>query len=112
MTNEQCIKVVNLWGWYKTPQGWYDGDIKIDHLNYTMDEHDWIKRKVNSWEGFGRTVEAMDAKRWYFNKSTEGIYFYRWLGTRKDTTMSRDQGPTTGSLITATHLSALEALSD
>jgi len=63
MTDEQCIQIINLWGWHKHPQGWYDGDFKIGQLNYARDEKDWIKRKVNSWEGFGRTVEVMAGKK-------------------------------------------------
>lgn len=60
LSTKQSIQVVTkIWGWYKAPQGWYDGDFKIDQLNYAGNENWWIQNKVNSWEGFGKTMEAM-----------------------------------------------------
>ena len=63
LTDAQCKKVVTrIWGYYKTPQGWFVVDDKIDTLNYARDEKYWIRSKVNSWEGIGKTLETIASK--------------------------------------------------
>ncbi len=71
-----------------------------------------VPKRVNSWQGFGRTVEGMDKKKWWFNKSVVGVYFYHYNGMNRHTTMIRDGGLTMESLWEATHLAALEAIDD
>ena len=66
--------------------------------------------EVNSWQGFGRTVEAMDAKDWWFAKDMEGVRFYRYKGMSRIQTMGRDAGLTKEHLWKSTHLAALEAI--
>ena len=54
--------VKKVWGWYLHNGVWYDGDFKIDQLNYSRDQNTWIKHKVFSWEGYGKTLEAMESR--------------------------------------------------
>ena len=65
LTNEQCIEVAEkVWGWECKPRedhGWYTFS-GIDKFNYEYTYHiDWLIGQINSWKGFGRTVER--AKR-------------------------------------------------
>ena len=103
LTSEQCIEVAEkVWGWVKHPQGWYypGPEIKIDQLNYARDEKAYIESQVNSWQGFGRTVEAMAEEGFKFGYSNGVAYFFN----------EQIQVEIEGDMILATHLAALEAM--
>ncbi len=57
LTNSQIIEVAEkVWGW--------DAHNLGKHLDSgsPVDYEDQLKEEVNSWAGFGRTVEAKDAE--------------------------------------------------
>ena len=67
LTNDQCIQVAEkVWGWNIQKE-----QLKDQGSNY-CDIDNWLKGKVNSWSGFGKTVEAM-AERGYFIKLKPSI---------------------------------------
>ncbi len=61
MTNSQCIEVAEkVWGWNNLP-----GIKPMNEWSELQRDPEYLKKQVNSWQGFGRTVEAM-AYRGYF----------------------------------------------
>jgi len=71
LTNEQCIEVVEkVWGLVKHSSlsgTWARGqDINVP-VKYLINLKTWnlaeLQEEVNSWQGFGRTVEAMAGKQ-------------------------------------------------
>lgn len=103
MTNSQCIEVVEkVWGWKRTGGKWRDypeNNIWEDSKGSIIRYWDGlamtsIEQCVNSWTGFGRTVEAMAEKGLYFDSKNTGDW--------------NPEEPKT--LIEATHLAALEAI--
>ena len=72
MTNDQCIEIAEkVWGWGNLNEKYNDD--RHEHtrylpecveweMNYSFGE--WIKELVNSWQGFGRTVEAINYLYW------------------------------------------------
>lgn len=115
MTNDQCIQVAEkIWGWKRTERNeghlkypmWYTHPNDLVSLNYLV----W---EVNSWEGFGITVEAMESRDYeimHHSTGREGVYihFCRWQ--LPDDEELEKCGRGVGDFITATHLAALEAL--
>lgn len=104
LTESQCIEVAEkVWGWqnydnenFYSPTGkpvWYPDKSRIE-------------RMVNSWTGFGRTVEAMEKRNWSLGMGHDGIYFYTYNPTYNFTT---HLDPTGKSKIECVHLAALEA---
>ena len=121
LTNEQCIEVAEkVWGWKCKPRedrGWYIFS-GIDKFNYEYTYPiDWLRDEVNSWQGFGRTVEAM------FGKG-KCVYISKWIshvGFNCMDTMCMDKNHISDEMIDdelefpehlweATHLAALEAM--
>lgn len=113
MTNEQCIEIAEkVWGWPTIQGYWVNPETEKPVFN------DGLREEVNSWQGFGRTVEAMAEKGWAFSElcgpteedlnngdrlsfhkfSDDIFYPLEW-----DNCVPK-------SLIEATHLAALEAL--
>lgn len=97
MTNSQCIEVVEkVWGWEHT----YDPKVPYPtHFFKSPNNDSFIgierfKEQLNSWTGFGRTVEAM---------AERGIQFKQLM---------QMTGLHGGSVIEAAHLVALEAIKD
>ena len=66
MTNDECIEVAEkVWGWESLEE--YDkwgspGDDVPIGMHWSIDA---IEREIESWSGFGRTVEAMAGKDQY-----------------------------------------------
>ena len=91
LTNEQCIKVAEkVWG----------REFKPDKGNEVF-ELTWLSDEVNSWQGFGRTVEALaKVKPYYFESFTGNYSAYLQGRMEKETLWER------------THLSALEVIKD
>ena len=96
MTNEQITAVAEeVWGWRINGNGIIlkpCGTISVTAI--TVDE---LRKDVNSWQGFGRTVEAM-AKREILFKTLPNILSTYLAGNS-----------TIEWLFEATHLAALEA---
>ena len=101
MTNSQCIEVAEkVWGLSV-------GDIQDEYTEYlcaveyqtneTKDE--WLRDEVNSWQGFGRTLESV--------KEVPTMFLLKILLDDR----TRDDW-TTDEFIEATHLAALEAIGD
>lgn len=86
------------------------GHAPPDGLEY-IDNH--RNQLVNSWQGFGRTVEAMAEKDFIlatmdYNVAGSDLMFV-CPGTSRDSIIDWD-GSKPASLIEATHLAALEAV--
>ena len=67
LTNEQCIKVAELWG-YKVEKGspewgsqwlFFTKGSKDDLAHSEWITLDLLQHEIRSWQGFGKTVEAM-----------------------------------------------------
>jgi len=124
MTNEQCIAVAEkVWGWTRNEYGnWCESD---GHETYIIDSSagDWdkqLEKQVNSWQGFGRTVEAMAKKgsqlcieyddKWGCDElgfSYKAEFYAIKENINSDGSWNPMEPKT---LIEATHLAALEAL--
>jgi len=134
MTNEQCIEVAEkVWGLSADNiLGEYNEYLcEVEYqTNKTKDE--WLRDAVNSWQGFGRTVEAME-KRWgdklnpmeeYMDSKIKDCHLSRFLlplfadwmhhfSYPKDGVNITNQNPQDDNskyLIEFTHLAALEAI--
>ena len=122
LSESQCIEVADkVWRWKKRdasfglpeesrPLYWYEPSEKEGQLVPTFSGYQ-LKDEVNSWSGFGRTLEAMAGQGWFFQEVT----FYRLihLGFVSDSAekVCIEWDPESPKeLITATHLGALEAL--
>ena len=112
LTNDQCIEVAEkVWWWKCKPhedRGWYTFS-EIDKFNYEYTYPiDWLRDEVNSWTGFGRTVEAMAGKGYAFSCDDGVVYFIKygdqWEGFYGVSPFK--------NFIEATHLAALEAMKD
>ena len=103
MTNEQCTAVAEeVWGWKFVDKGHdyihiENCDVAKLALKDWFNKEDFCKRQALSWQGFGRTVEAM------FERGDKGFIC---------DIISLNIGGyhTTEELIEATHLAALEAV--
>jgi len=96
MTNSQYIKVAEMWGWKHTSDGIWG---KAGHVQFC--DHD-LEDEVNSWQGFGRTVEAIEASDvWDGFSIAVASYLAKYLEYAE---FSLDD------LFEAIHLAALEAL--
>lgn len=105
LSNEQCIQVAEkVWRWNK---------YRIDDFQKENNLRDYI----NSWSGFGRTVEAMAERKYYF--IADDIY----IGFLHETKRHGDRnGPpdyfwsrqcpviSINDFIEEAHLAALEAI--
>jgi hypothetical protein len=100
LTKDQCIEVAEkVWGW--------EFDATRSNLNilYLCG----IQNQVNSWQGFGRTVEAM-ADDFHFASDTLFVWFERkgragyFSAPLFSKTMNMED------FTQATHLAALEAM--
>ncbi len=94
MDSNQYIEVAEkVWGWDSHSDEFIEGDEQA------------LKKEVNSWQGFGRTVEAMD-------KTKTGLK--KLMRFRKLALIAMDEmiaGETSISKgIETTHLAALEAV--
>ncbi|KKN38552.1 hypothetical protein LCGC14_0752470 [marine sediment metagenome] len=109
MTLEQITAVAEeVWGWDKhsSPGLWFDLN-RVESKLRTLDD---LKLELESWSGFGRTVEAMADREFVllidntpgFVKLKPNLISYSYEG-----------GPvpklTAKEIIEATHLAALEA---
>ena len=120
MTNSEYIEVVEkVWGFElsKNPN-FYRSIWTHPSEDETMIIHDWdIEGKVNSWQGFGRTVEAMAKRGCIF--IADDIYIGFILESKRHV---ERQGPpafmwsrqlprdSLNNFIEETHLAALEAV--
>ena len=101
MTNDQCTEVAEkVWGWDEiTMQDRFDAHnhgLSSSNLMFFGNRDNWLEDEVHSWEGFGRTVEAIDA--------TDSEYY-------GDSLNSYIRGEITKTeLWERTHLAALEAI--
>ena len=120
MTNSQCIEVAEkVWGWKKReadpatgseeyrPIYWYEPNEHPGQLVPTCNLNQ-LKDEVNSWQGFGRTVEAMDKKGFRFGGTRFSIITAHQI---KDFLIQKvDDWKDLKTFIPATHLAALEAI--
>ena len=99
MTNEQYIQVAEkVWG-MRWPEWWH--------------EQDELIKEVNSWQGFGRTVEAMLKKHYWFEPAFCTEHQYDCISFVHETLASYPIHYERNDLeefIEATHLAALEAV--
>jgi len=93
MTDIEFAKEVaeKVWGWRR------HGGVYLNNTSYPY-VAEFLPREVNSWAGFGRTVEAMVIKCPSFNAGLEFQY-----GTSKDNI---------SKIIKATHQAALDAVKE
>ena len=111
LTNDQCIEIAEkVWGW---PMVQVKGTIDLWHIDLSDDMYDIhsIRNKVNSWSGFGRTVEAMAENGWYFQE----VDFWKtvhlgFVGDSAEKFCVEWDPEKPKELIEATHLAALEAI--
>ena len=113
MTNSQYIEVAEkVWGWNPIPldsQNWTTSkglDTRfLRHLSSRWN----IEDEVNSWQGFGRTVEAM-AKNWGpHDVGPMQILIAKFKDNLARFILNQQD---VDELIEATHLAALEAIDD
>lgn len=107
LTTEQCIEIAEkLWGyeWLNNPNGimgvWLDDNRRTLSIPFVCYKKEVIKKEVNSWQGFGRTVEAMSLPVYgVFRINATDMYadYLRGLHSKE-------------ILWKQTHLQALEAL--
>ncbi len=111
MINFQYIEVAEkVWGWYEDTRGsasrlWRS--IDPDTGGGQLFDIDELKEEVNSWQGFGKTVEAMAERNLYLLVVGRAIHFKN----PNDSFImanTRVQIIDTEKLIEATHLTALE----
>ena len=100
LTNDQCIQVVEkIWGWQSHQTGVYfmpTGSVSVQALS-----PDELKNKVNSWQGFGRTVQRMRGHPNYGEFSVKcSIYLNGYLAEMTGVNY----------MFEATHLAALEVV--
>ena len=112
MTNSQCIEVAEkVWGWERDVRG-----IAPNTITYygpetgTLKREDKIDQEVNSWQGFGRTVEAMAERGILFQGTTFAMQGS--VGIKHIPIRVPDAVNLIRNLIEATHLAALEALNE
>ena len=102
LTNDQCIQVAEkVWGWV--------GEFWSEDAWETPDGNGWIGKindEVNSWSGFGRTVEAIAERKVYFIGN--GFYWWNDFGHQSVSIEWKSEKPL--EIIEATHLAALEAV--
>jgi len=110
MINEQCIEVAEkVWGWKLVPTNFDDPEgtkVWVDDNNNvhpTFGIGDKALREVNSWQGFGRTMEAM---RGHPERHT----FHIKLQVATTGYLAESTGQSI--LFEATHLAALEAITN
>ena len=109
MTNDQCIQVAEkIWGWKRTGGKWKDHDNEIweDENGGVIRYWDGlsmmsIEQCVNSWSGFGRTVQRMRGHPNYGEFSVKcSVYLNGYLAEMTGVSY----------MFEATHLAALEAV--
>ena len=119
LTTDQCIEIAEkVWGAKVTEMN--AGGAKYPMWYLTPNDlvsHSFLVQEVNSWQGFGRTVEAMDAKDWTLEEccSEERYELGDVLSFAKDEKVIqilRDEIYRPRDLIEATHLAALEAINE
>ncbi len=125
LTNEQCIEIAEkVWGWSIVQ---VKGTTDLWHIDLSDDMYDIhaIKNKVNSWQGFGRTVEAMEKMETNFSRgfvfTADGleVEFSRCIGQKGEEDHYEPIHESEShlyyeirELIKATHLAALEAINE
>lgn len=105
LSNSQCIEVAE-----KVWKVKLNEDKIAFYKQYPPYPLIYIKEEVNSWQGFGRTVEAMASK---YSMRFLGDRFAGYQGSHEVKTYSIEQPEhweDMKSLIPATHLAALEAV--
>ncbi len=110
MTNEQCIQIAEkIWGWKKDTDtlGFttWSGGITLHAIST-------LKREVNSWQGFGRTVEALSERGWDFGADDGVVLFQRDHGNQVHESFYVVSPFKKEQFIEATHLAALEVKKD
>ena len=115
LSNEKCIAVAEkVWGWRINGNGIIlkpCGTISVTAI--TVDE---LRKDVNSWSGFGRTVGAMAERFLYLSLHPTECEFVEALTVsfvRSDSTTASTMcynPKNSESVIEATHLAALEAV--
>jgi len=129
LTNEQCIKVAELWG-YKVEKGgpewgsqwlFFTKGSKDDLAHSEWITLDLLQHEIHSWKGFGKTVEAMSDSGWILTEYCDGadynpaIGFYNPngpIGNHQRIAWYNEPDLFRNSFIEATHLAALEAIKD
>jgi len=123
LTNEQCIQVAEkVWGWKRKaedkatankegmPPRWIEpGSDPLKSINRLYNA--WqLKHEIESWSGFGRTVEAMAEKKLNFLVEPSSVMF--WSADRSiQFAVPYTRNPFNKEhFIEATHLAALEAI--
>jgi len=114
MTDEQYIQVMELWGWKLIEGDWYQPTPNTDWpKGLKVCTAAGIKSEVNSWSGFGRTVEAMAEKDkyLYINDKWDLCFYDGPFSVNEDgsdlLTFAKED---LNSMIQATHLAALESI--
>ena len=115
MDNETAIHIATkVWGMTSSQMAkeysWEHNNCNFNEAGAQTYSQYW-ESQVNSWQGFGRTVEAMAKRNMYpfMNEDWDILFFHRDdLGAahRPRFTYSNSN---INSIIEATHLSALEA---
>lgn len=119
LNTDQCIEIAEkVWGWKELPNGDYAETWNQKHFYgtepavKTYSIREIVNEQILSWQGFGRTVEAMQERQLYFQMPGG------WVSFRSEDDIKRYSGMinlkpyylASGKIITATHLAALEAL--
>lgn len=98
LTESQCIEVAEkIWGCHTNGSRWWRSKDDIQSHNIWLMDYDAIQKEVNSWTGFGRTVEAMAGKNIIIEVVAKHYTDYLRGAITKE------------QLWEATHLAALEA---
>jgi len=117
LSNKQCVEVVEkVWGWkssrvpsqFQDVWWMFDGNRMLKQCD--LDSYGKLAAEVNSWSGFGSTVEAMAVEYnfgndggvvWFEHKIRAG-YFSHSISNEFDVS----------NFISATHLAALDAIKE
>lgn len=121
LTNEQCNRVATeLWGLYLDGDGRYceEGAMLPESSSYIFDAGggtefltpENLSDEVNSWQGFGRTVEAMEKFTLCLQIHNGWVKFKPQTHIEQNRNIAPPHFLDSQKLITATHLAALEAL--
>lgn len=106
MTNSQYIEVAEkLWGWEEGANNTVNRKPYVKGVKRVYDFYE-LGKLVLSWQGFGRTLEAMAKRKAYF--IGKGFYWWNEYGHQSVSVEWKSEQPL--ELIEATHLSALEAV--
>lgn len=119
LTNDQCIKIaVKVWGWDPADCPYFKKAAEqLSTDSFEVEATDLLRAEVNSWQGFGRTVEAMEKIGYVFIADDVYVGFHPKELVRCQRHVRGLEAPKyqwsrqfTDDFIEETHLAALEAL--